>query len=243
MSTPMETRMADVERWLQKTAYAQFEFQMKMDAYHEEMRAQNEARRRELQEQEEQRQREKVEQEEQRQRELRESEATSRRGLEEFKEENRRIIRGMNQRWGEIANKMGTIVEDIVAPNIPRILREYFGVEDLAMLAQCVRRRHPEDRSRRREFDVIAVSDDSVFVNETKSTLRTQDIERFAHNYREVIEFFPEYADYAVVPIMSSLNISAEHLSALTTHGVYAMGMGDRTMDLLNVEAIRARSN
>jgi len=32
----------------------------------------------------------------------------------------------MNKRWGELANKMGTVVEDIVAPSIPRLAREIF---------------------------------------------------------------------------------------------------------------------
>ena len=32
----------------------------------------------------------------------------------------------MNKRWGELANKMGTVVEDIVAPSIQRLAREVF---------------------------------------------------------------------------------------------------------------------
>ena len=44
--------------------------------------------------------------------------------MREFKKE-------MNKRWGELANKMGTLVEDIVAPNISGIAREYFGCSDI----------------------------------------------------------------------------------------------------------------
>jgi hypothetical protein len=36
--------------------------------------------------------------------------------------------------WGELANKMGTLVEDIVAPNIPRIAKRYFGAEELEVM-------------------------------------------------------------------------------------------------------------
>src|SRR5438876_12263945 len=32
------------------------------------------------------------------------------------------------KKWGEIANKLGTFVEDIVAPNIPRIGKEILGI-------------------------------------------------------------------------------------------------------------------
>src|SRR5487761_2790849 len=38
-----------------------------------------------------------------------------------------------NKRWGEITMKMGTFVEDIVAPNIPRIAREDFGLGEAEM--------------------------------------------------------------------------------------------------------------
>ena len=37
----------------------------------------------------------------------------------------------MNKRWGELANKMGTVVEDIVAPSIRRLAREMFDCGEL----------------------------------------------------------------------------------------------------------------
>ena len=41
-----------------------------------------------------------------------------------FKEEGREQNREMNRRWGELANKMGTLVEDLVIPSLPRIIKE-----------------------------------------------------------------------------------------------------------------------
>ena len=214
----LETRMNDVERWLQKTAYAQFELQMKMDTFHDEMC-----------EFKEEMGVFKVEMSA-----FKDEMSDFKDEMSAFKDEMRRETREMNRKWGELANKMGTIVEDIVVPNIPRILREHFGVDDLDMVAPRIRRRHPRDRSRTREFDVLAVSEDTVFVNETRSTVRMSDVERFADNYREVLEFFPEYEDYSVVPIISSLAIPPEIVAALTHHGIFAMGMGEDTMELLN---------
>src|SRR3989304_5107138 len=46
-----------------------------------------------------------------------------------YKEENRQQIREMNIKWGEMAKKLGTITEDLVAPSIPRIVKEEFGLE------------------------------------------------------------------------------------------------------------------
>ena len=35
----------------------------------------------------------------------------------------------MNRRWGELANKMGTLVEDIVYPELPFALKRRFDLE------------------------------------------------------------------------------------------------------------------
>jgi len=244
----METRMADVERLLQKIVYAQFDLQMKMDTYQARVQEEREERAVMLKEEAARyaARQEKEAAEYAARQEKEAAEYAARQKREEARiaadrEAFRREMREMNRRWGELANKMGTIVEDIVAPNMPRILREYFGVDEPVFIAQRVRRRHPGDRGKRREFDVIAVSEDTVFVNETKSTLRPGDIERFAGNFMEILEYFPEYREYRVVPIMAALSITAEELSSLTSHGIYAMAMGDETMDLLNADELLER--
>ncbi len=40
-----------------------------------------------------------------------------------------------SKRWGELANKMGTVVEDIVAPSVRRLAREVFECGDLVYIA------------------------------------------------------------------------------------------------------------
>lgn len=139
-----------------------------------------------------------------------------------------------NKRWGELSNKMGTIVEDIVAPNIPRIAKELFGCEELDdfMIRRWVR--HKQDRSKRREFDVIAVCEEKVIINETKSTVRIDYINQFLDVLPEIKDYFPEYAEKTIVPIFSSLNLNEDMVNYLTRHQIYAMAMGDETMVLLN---------
>src|SRR3990167_2643492 len=92
--------------------------------------------------------------------------------MKEFKDEMREDRRNMNKKWGEIVNKMGTLVEDIIAPNIPRIAREYFKCEDMEFFGLRVTKRNSKDKSKSREFDIIAVCGDTVIINETKSSPR-----------------------------------------------------------------------
>lgn len=158
----------------------------------------------------------------------------------EFKNESQRQTREMNRKWGDLANKMGTLVEDIVAPGFPGVLKRYFGVEEPDFLAVRPRKKHPSEPNRRREFDMIAVTPDRLFVDETKSSPKRSDIEQFAQSFREVVEFFPEYADREVIPIFSALYLPQELVDLATEHAVYAMSLDD-SVDLLNYDAVSAR--
>ncbi len=159
-----------------------------------------------------------------------------------FKDEMQRDRREMNRQWGDLANRLGTLVEDIVAPNIPGVLNRYFGVDEPDFLMVRARRKHPTDPSRRREFDVIAVTPALLLVNETKSRPRRESILEFAESFGEVAEFFPEYADRRVVPVLSALHLDEELITLLTDRGIYAMTMSEDSMELRNFEAVSAAS-
>ena len=58
----------------------------------------------------------------------------------------------MNKRWGELANKMGTVVEDIVAPSIRRLAREMFDCGELRQFWTRMSASRSDDPSRTREF-------------------------------------------------------------------------------------------
>jgi hypothetical protein len=144
----------------------------------------------------------------------------------------------MNKRWGDLANKMGTLAEDIVAPNISGIAREYFGCKDLDFFGVRIRKKNTKDASKVREFDVIAVCDDKVIINETKSNPKIEYINEFINVLKEIYDYFPEYKDKKVIPIFSSLYIPEDLVTYLTKNRIYAMAMKDDTMDLLNFEQV-----
>ena len=64
--------------------------------------------------------------------------------------------REMDRKWGDLANKLGTVVEDIIAPGLPGVLRSCFGVDPDEIYVRY-RIRHPRTRDRVREFDIVAV--------------------------------------------------------------------------------------
>ncbi|MDN3512946.1 MAG: hypothetical protein NG747_00945 [Candidatus Brocadia sp.] len=175
-------------------------------------------------------------------RELREFKGEMREFKEEmraFKDEMREDRKKMYKKWGEIANKMGTVVEDIVAPNIPRIAQEYFGCKELEFFGLRVHKRNAKDRSKSREFDIIAVGDDALIINETKSSPRVDYINEFSEVLKEMYDYFPEYRGKKIIPIFSSLYIPDTVVTYLTKIKIYAKAMKDDAMELLNYERFK----
>lgn len=83
-----------------------------------------------------------------------------------FKDETRAINADMNRKWGELANKMGTIVEDIVAPNMATIAGKYFDIDTLEFSAVRIRKEHPQKKGVFKEFDALTIGGDRIFYNE-----------------------------------------------------------------------------
>ena len=166
----------------------------------------------------------------------------------EFRQEIRQDIAEMRQwriqaqkQWGEIAQKLGSFVEDIVAPNIPRLGRETFrigSVEEELFSAPRVRLRHPKDSARMREFDYVYAATKGWVVVESKNDPKLKDVDEFRDILADVKEYFPQYAMTPLHPIFASLYVPDHVVKYCTRHGIYALGMGPETMQLLNVSEL-----
>jgi hypothetical protein len=152
-------------------------------------------------------------------------------------EESRADRKAMNKKWGELANKMGTVVEDIVAPCVGGVAREYFQVNELDFFAVRLRKKNASG-TLYREFDVVAESEKYLFIVETKSTPRTSYIQDFIDLIPEVGEWFPQARSKTVIPVFSSLYIPEDSVRFLTRNRIFALAMKDDNMDLLNPELI-----
>lgn len=154
-----------------------------------------------------------------------------------FKEESQRERRSMNKQWGDLANRLGTLVEDIVAPNLPRVAAELFSCPVADLFGVRVVRRFGGET---REYDALLVCSEVVLVNETKSRLTDAHVEGILERLAEIPRVFPEYADRRAVGILASLYPDASVVRRATRRGVLVMGMGDETMQVLNPEALES---
>lgn len=152
------------------------------------------------------------------------------RGFEEQKRDGREHALEM----AHIADRIGRFVEDIVAPNIPRIAREKFGITQVDFSGLRVEKRHASTPAKFREFDFVLAGHGKLLVTEVKSTAHLKHIEEFGAVLKEIFEYFPEHRGCSVIPIFASLALSPDFVRRLTRLKIHAMALSDRTMELLN---------
>ena len=156
-----------------------------------------------------------------------------------FKDEMKASTKDLHKKMGELSRKLGTFAEDFAAPNVPRVASEYFGETEL--LNHFVRwtRYAPTDRADSFEADAVTETKNIVFFLEAKFSPRNNDIEEMPQRINEFKKRFPEYKDKKLITIFASWFINENHLRMLTKIGVYAMVMGESTMQLANFEALQ----
>jgi hypothetical protein len=165
------------------------------------------------------------------------------RSTEAYKVEARADRVAMNRQWGELANRLGTMAEDLVAPSVPRVLREVLGLANRPIdSAVRVLRHLPTNYAIEREFDVVATCDGYMLVNETKSQLAAEDVARFVKVLATVRDYFPEHADKRVVGAIASLYVNPRVVRRGEAMGLIVLGFGEDVMDVLNTPGFVPRT-
>lgn len=156
--------------------------------------------------------------------------------MRSFKDEMREEHRKMNKRWGEISNKLGTIIEDIIYPALRPLIRQYFNCEPLYM-GMNIKKRKGDIKD---EFDAIVECENMVFLVEVKATPKIEYIDMFVQKkINKFKNLFTEYKSKALIPIFASLRFEEDIIDYLTKLSIYAMAYREwEYMDLLNFDKL-----
>jgi len=153
-----------------------------------------------------------------------------------FKEEVREDRRRMNKQWGELAQKMGTLVEDLVFPATAPVIRKYFQCEPERRAIRVLCRRDGQDY----EVDVLAVCPETVFMIEVRSRPKPQDVDEILEKASQFWDFFPEYRGKALIVIFASLVFPESVIRYATRRGLYVMAFREwEYMDIVNFEELQ----
>jgi hypothetical protein len=158
--------------------------------------------------------------------------------MAQFKNEMRASKRELDKKWGDLANKMGTIIEDILAPNLLRLARDHFQFPVIEQsMIRCTRRAGAVES----EFDTLVIGPEAVVLGEAKSTPSNGYADDFAAKVSTFFDYFPELKGRRLIPIFGSWSIPDSVVYRLTTLGIYAMRMGEDTMELANADTLEGR--
>ena len=139
-----------------------------------------------------------------------------------------------NRQLAGISDRLGTLIEDMVAPNAPRIAKALFKNDDVLGSAIRLRRRHPSDLAQSIEIDLLVYGERHLLVCEAKSKVTPEKAAAFLEKVRTIPSFFPEYSRFKILPMIASVSIEPSLVAHLTRLRIYALGFGDETMELLN---------
>lgn len=177
-------------------------------------------------------------------REMQEGNRELREGNRELQADTRAFrveLREAQRKWGELANKMGTLVEDIVAPGLAAVFRQVFGLDRVDAYGQRVRRTHRADPGRQREFDYVASAGDLLLINETKSLIRPEDIPAFVTVLREARDYLPEADGRAVIGALAGFSVDPSLVAAGERQGLLMFGLGTGLLRVLNTPGFQPR--
>ena len=154
--------------------------------------------------------------------------------MAEFKEEMREENKKTNKRLGEISNKQGKIIEDLIYPATRPLISKYYNIpaEDIDTYSNVHKKSKAGERE---EFDIIALIPSYVFLIEVKSTMRDNYISDYLEKLKRFPSFFPEYSDRKLIPVMASLTMDKHFVELLTKNNILAMAYKEwEYMDFLN---------
>ena len=154
--------------------------------------------------------------------------------LERYKEESLKEHKDLNKRLGEISNKQGTIIEDLIYPAARPLISKYYSIpiDDIETYSKVYKK---SKNGEREEFDIIALIPLYVFLIEVKSTMRDSYISDYRNKIKRFPSFFPEFSDRKLIPVMASISMDSRFISLLTKNDMLAMAYREWDyMDFLN---------
>jgi len=153
--------------------------------------------------------------------------------MREHSEEGERLRRELNIRIANRWHKIGTWVEDLIAPHVRLILAQAVNcTQEPEMEGLYIGGRHPDGR--REVYDVVAVSGDYLLICEGRSELRVEYVRDFGKKLAQVRDFLPYYADKQIIGALATFYVDPSLIKHGERHGLIMLGVIDGLMQILN---------
>ncbi|WP_456370316.1 hypothetical protein [Thermodesulfatator atlanticus] len=159
--------------------------------------------------------------------------------LKEMRDEFQTEMKKMRQKWGEIAERMGTLAEDIFAPGVPYLVESFGYTISKRMLDVGYKK-----AGKFRQYDAIVVAEDEkgqelIFAAEVKSQARSEDFNQLKNALEDLMFFEPVYREKKIIPVLAAFRIPEDLINLANKRGVLLVRMGGEYLEPLNPEIVK----
>lgn len=152
-----------------------------------------------------------------------------------FRAEMRADRKEIDKQWAALAQKMGTIDEDLVVPDIESILDKYFNCKLTTRTIRVLKQMGDEYF----EVDVLVIANGKVFMIEVRSTPRVAYVDEIIEKAKQFRKFFPEYEDKELIPIFASIIFPENVVKYASKTKLYVMAYREwEYMDIINFDEV-----
>ena len=169
---------------------------------------------------------------------LEKSQESFTRNVQRFQDEMKEFKIEINKKWGELANRLGTLAEDIFGPGIPYLLKSLGYETELYFFDLGV---GPKGRKRQYDVLIFARSEQGkkkVFVAEVKNQARSEDFNQMQKSLEALPELFEPVRGKTIVPILAAFRFPENIETYASKRGVLLVRMGGEYLEPLNREVL-----
>jgi hypothetical protein len=162
------------------------------------------------------------------------------RQLRELKAESKkteRFLRDLGKQLGDLGNRLGQFVEEMVAPALVQLLRGR-GIA----VTQVSRRTSSQRKGAAIEVDLLAVDDTDVVAVEVKSRLSDDDVRRQVERLGKFKKAFPQYRAFRVLGAVAAMVVPDEAGRVAFEAGLFVLAPAGETTRILNDKRFRPRA-
>ena len=141
---------------------------------------------------------------------------------------------------GKIAHRLGRLVEDFVAPDLSRILRQLVDCpeDEEIVLNTNVKRPHPtkwqHGQKQNVEVDAMVACGYYALFNETKSQLRVEHVDHLLEVLDVAREYFPEYQQYKIIGCVAAMRVDKSLMAYASRRGLIVLALSEGWMEVQN---------
>lgn len=156
--------------------------------------------------------------------------------MDNYKKQQDEEWKKWRKEWSNLAKKMGTILEDLIAPALRPTLSKYFDCDVTLEGQRLFRKKDGESY----EIDAIAGCNDKIFMIEVSSSPNEREVDKIKEKGERFFEFFPEFSGKQLIVIFGSITFPENVINYASRSGIYVMGWREwEYMDILNFEEVK----